>query len=479
MSETQDPQQTPPPPEAWEPARRFAQRVSRPVERFMQVQASSGILLLAMAVIALVWANSPWADSYEQLWETPLSIALGSWSMERSLHFWINDLLMAIFFLVVGLEVKRELVEGALSNIKRAALPLAAAVGGMLVPAILYGTLNAGGPGASGWGVPMATDIAFAVGILTLLGDRVPATLRVVLLALAIIDDIGAILVIALFYSSGIDLSALWWIGGAIFTTLGLHWMGIRPGLIFVFPGIVLWGGMLQLGVHPTIAGVIVGLMTPVRPWYGKEGFLRAAQKALDDFKSKVARPDHDDHELEEPLRRLARARNEALSPAKRIETWLHPWVAFGIMPLFALANAGVNLGGVELSDGTGLTVFLGITLGLVVGKPLGILGVSWISVRLGWSVLPPGVTWGGFFVVGAAAGIGFTMAIFIGELAFARDLIGVGKLGVLVGTAVSSAIALGAGMLFLKVDKRKSGEQVTLTDAETQTQYWTGERPS
>jgi NhaA family Na+:H+ antiporter len=476
MNEPQDPQKTPPPPEAWEPARRLAQRVKQPVERFMQVQAASGIVLLVMAVIALVWANSPWSESYEHLWETPFSVGLGSWSMERSLHFWINDLLMAIFFLVVGLEIKREIVEGALSNIKRASLPIAAAMGGMLLPAVLYGALNPSGPGSAGWGVPMATDIAFAVGIMTLLGSRVPATLRVLLLALAIIDDIGAILVIAIFYSSGIDLGALWWIGGAIFTNLGLHWMGVRPGMIFAIPGLALWGGMLQLGIHPTIAGVIVGLMTPVRPWFGKEGFLKAAQKALDDFQSKVARPDHDDHELEEPLRRLTRARNEALSPAKRIETMLHPWVAFAIMPLFALANAGVNLGGVELSDGTSLRVFLGVTLGLVVGKPLGIVGLSWIAVRLGLSSLPAGVSWGGIFVVGAAAGIGFTMAIFIGELAFAQDLIGVGKLGVLVGTAVSSGLALGLGLWVLERDKRKPGEHITLSDAETMTKYWTKE---
>ncbi len=473
MSSTSD-QVTPPPPEAWPKARRIAQSVVQPVERFMHIQASSGLVLLGAAIVALVWANSPWADSYHDLWHTPFSIGLGNWVFDRDLHFWISDFLMAIFFLVVGLEIKRELFEGALSELKRAALPLAAAFGGMVVPALLFLSLNMSGPGQAGWGVPMATDIAFAVGILTLLGSRVPATLRVLLLALAIVDDIGAIVVIAVFYSAGIDASALLWIAVGFSGLFFLHRIGIRPGFLFVFPGIVLWAGMLQFGVHPTIAGVIIGLMTPVRPWYGKEGFLRAAQRALDDFQLLLHRPKHDDDELLEPLGRLARAHKEALSPAKRIEAKLHPYVAFGIMPLFALANAGVSIGGVELGSTMSMGVFLGVMLGLVVGKPLGIVGVSWISTRLGLAMLPPGVTWGGMFVVGAAGGIGFTMAIFIGELAFADTMLPVAKLGVLVATLAASAIALGAGMVILPKERAGKTDQITLSDAEGSTEYWT-----
>jgi len=272
MSSTPEEQITPPPPEAWPRARRLARTVSQPLERFVRIEASSGIILLTTAVVAIVWANSPWAESYHALWRTPFSLGLGSWVFERDLHFWINDFLMAIFFLVVGLEIKRELAEGALSELRRAALPLVAALGGMLVPALLFFAFNASGPGRTGWGVPMATDIAFAVGILTLLGSRVPATLRVLLLAVAIIDDIGAIVVIAIFYSAGIDVGALIWVGAGIFGIFALQTIGVRPGFVFAIPGIVLWAGMLQFGVHPTIAGVIIGLMTPVKPWYGKEG---------------------------------------------------------------------------------------------------------------------------------------------------------------------------------------------------------------
>ena len=317
----------------------------------------------------------------------------------------------------------------------------------------------------------MATDIAFAVGILTLLGSRVPATLRVLLLAVAIIDDIGAIIVIAIFYSAGIDISALIWVGAGIFGIFALQTIGVRPGFVFAIPGIVLWAGMLQFGVHPTIAGVIIGLMTPVKPWYGKEGFLRVARKAIDDIQLRVDRPDH---ELLEPLGRLDRARREAISPAKRIEASLHPWVAFGIMPLFALANAGVTVSGVQLGDTTSLAVFLGVALGLVVGKPLGIVGFSWISIRLGLCMLPQGVTWAGMYVVGAAGGIGFTMAIFIGELAFSDAMLTVGKLGVLVGTIVASALALTAGVVLLPKGRAKEAGEITLSDAERKPVYWT-----
>jgi NhaA family Na+:H+ antiporter len=453
MNSTQDPNVTPPPPEAWLPARRLAQSVAQPLERFMHIQASSGLVLLATAIVALVWANSPWHQSYEALWHTPFTIGLGEWVFERDLHFWINDFLMAVFFLVVGLEIKRELAEGALSEWKRAALPMAAALGGMVVPALLYFSLNTSGPSQSGWGVPMATDIAFAVGILTLLGKRVPATLRVLLLAIAIVDDIGAIIVIAVFYSAGIDLSALAWVGGGILGLFVLHAIGIRPGFIYAIPGIVLWAGMLKLGVHPTIAGVIIGFMTPVKPWFGKEGFLTEARTALDDFQARVSRHDHDD-ELLKPLGKLARARREALSPAKRIEANLHPYVAFGIMPLFALANAGVNVGGVELGETTSMAVFLG--------------------TRLGLCSLPDGVRWSGLFVVGAAGGIGFTMAIFIGELAFTEALLPVAKIGVLFGTLAASLLALAGGLVFLRPEREVDAAMVTLSDAEGCTDYWT-----
>jgi NhaA family Na+:H+ antiporter len=463
------------PPEAWRPAAKLAKSLVGPVERFMHVEASSGIVLLITAVVALVWANSPWGESYVHLWETPFTVGIGSWVIEESLHFWINDFLMAIFFLVVGLEIKREIVEGALSDVKRAALPIAAAFGGMIIPAVIFAGLNASGPGSRGWGVPMATDIAFAVGVLTLLGTRVPAALRVLLLALAIIDDIGAILVIAIFYSSGLELAGLGIIAIGMLILLLLLGMGIRPGFTYVIPSLVIWAGMLQLGVHPTIAGVLVGLLAPVKRWFGSEGFLRVAQEALKDFRRSMLDPNQGDHELMEPLSRLQAAGREAVSPAHRLQTALHPWVAFVIMPLFALANAGVVLGEIEFGDPAGVAVMLGVGLGLAIGKPLGIFSFSWLSVKLGLCALPPGVNWRGVFVIGVAGGIGFTMAIFIAELAFpGTGLLGIAKLAVLLGTGAAVAVALLAGRFFLGQEQAKRVEHITASELESTPEYWT-----
>jgi NhaA family Na+:H+ antiporter len=468
-----------PPPESWITARRVTRAVADPIERFMHISASSGIVLLVAAVLALVWANSPWGESYDHLWHTPITVGIGPWVFEETLHFWINDLLMTVFFLVVGLEIKREITEGALSSLRRAALPIAAAVGGMLVPAAIFLMLNSSGPGQRGWGVPMATDIAFAVGVLTLLGKRVPAALRVLLLAVAIIDDIGAILVIAIFYSSGFDVQGLLPVGGGLLAMIVLKGAGVRSPWIYVVPGLVLCGGFLQLGIHPTIAGVIAGLLTPAQSWFGKEGFIKTAREAVEEFQQKAEDPERDDRDLMAPLQKLALARREALSPARSIEHALHPYVAFGIMPIFALANAGVHLQGMSFAEPSSLMVMLGILLGLVVGKPLGIMVLSWLSVKLGLCVLPPGVTWRGLFVLGASAGIGFTMAIFIAELAFTgSELLGVAKLGVLVGTAAAGALALTVGSVVLPREQPKSITDISAGDLESTASYWTGEVP-
>jgi NhaA family Na+:H+ antiporter len=446
------------------------------MDRFLHVQAAAGIVLLAAAAVALAWANSPWGESYDHLWHTPISFGIGSWHIEHSLHFWINDLLMTVFFLVVGLEIKRELVEGALSNIKRATLPVVAAIGGMLVPALIYVALNTGGAARHGWGVPMATDIAFAVGVLTLLGKRVPATLRVLLLAVAIIDDIGAILVIAVFYSSGLALDGVLLAAGGIALLFVMLKMGIRPSFIYAIPILVMWAGMLKTGIHPTIAGVVAGLSAPVRPWFGKEGFLATAREVIDDFQERITR-EHHDHELFEPLSRLAEARKEALSPALRAEIALHPWVAYGIMPLFALANAGVTVQGLDFGQAGHMSVLAGVTLGLVVGKPLGVVLLSWLAVRLRLCSLPDGVTWGGVIVLGTVAGIGFTMAIFIAELAFANEaMLSLAKLGVLVATAVAAVAGLLLGWVLIPREQPAEMADVTASDAEGSTEYWTGE---
>ncbi len=465
-----------PTPHSWLSLRRIAWSVVRPVEAFIKVEASSGILLLITAIVALIWANSPWSHSYEELWHTNFVVGLGPWQLDRSLHFWINDFLMAFFFMLVGVEIKREIVEGALSEIRRAALPLAAALGGMLVPAAIYVAINLGNPETiHGWGVPMATDIAFAVGVLTLLGNRVPPGVRVLLLALAIVDDIGAILVIAIFYTPGFDISGLVLAAGGIAAIWGLFYVGVRPGPVLFFPAFIVWLGFLQSGIHPTIAGVIVGLLVPVRPWLSRDRFLELANSALDEFKDGHDKGLHD-HELIAPLHKLSRARKEAVSPTVRIEKVMHPWIAYGIMPIFALANAGVRIDGIDLGDASALVAFSGVAIGLSLGKPLGVLLFSWLAVKLKLCVLPAGMSWKEVGVVGTVAGIGFTMAIFITELAFAgSEMLGVAKFAVLVGTVVSGVAGLVLGRWILSPDGEDEDDvKISDSDVEASTEYWT-----
>jgi len=400
----------PAPPGSWPAARAAAQRLLTPVERFVSIEASSGILLLAAAVVALAWANSPWRSAYEAVLHTHVGIRIGRLAFERPLHFWINEGLMAVFFFVVGLEIKRELHGGALSEIRRAALPVVAALGGMLVPAGIYLLLNAGTPTAAGWGVPMATDIAFAVGVLALLGRRVPPSLRILLLTLAVIDDLGSIIVIALFYSPGISVGGLAVAAAGLFVIVIMQKFGVRSAWAYLPPAIVTWAWTHASGVHPTIAGVVLGLLTPVKAWLGPE----------------------------------------TISPAQRLEHGLHGLVAFLIMPVFALANAGVTFENVSLG-GRGHSVLVGVVLGLVVGKPIGVLALAWLAVRARMAALPAGVRWSGVLVVGLVAGIGFTMALFIASLAFPEGpMEDVAKLGVLLASTLAGLAGLIGGRFLL-----------------------------
>lgn len=459
-----------PPPEAWLPAQKAARALVRPLESFMKVQASSGILLLVMAVIAMAWANSPWQESYHHLWHTPVTLGIGDFVFKESLHFWINDGLMVIFFFVVGLEIRREMHHGELSELKRAALPVAAAVGGMIVPAAIYLALNPGGETHHGWGVPMATDIAFAVGILALLGPRVPAALRVLLLALAIIDDIGAILVIALFYSSGVKLAGLALAALGFALVILLQRIGVRQPLLYVPPGAVLWAGMLNAGVHPTIAGVILGLLTPAQSWFGQRGFLAEAKLALRDFIERSHREKADSHDLIEPLNRIGTAQREAIPPVVRLESMLNPWVAFVIMPLFALSNAGVTIRLDALDSPGALTVALGVGVGLALGKPIGIVGVSALAAKLNLCTLPRGVDLRGLLVVGTVGGIGFTMALFIAQLAFTDPtLLGIAKVAVLIGSFIAGILGIVLGLVLLPKQADASSAQ-TVDEAERST---------
>lgn len=437
----------PVPPEAWPSLLRFARFAGRPLERFLRLEAASGILLLVAAAVALAWANSPWAASYVELWHAPVGVRLGSFSFERPLEWFVNDVLMVVFFFVVGLEIRREISHGELSEWRRAALPAAAALGGMLAPAGLY-LLLAGAPETrSGWGVPMATDIAFAVGVLTLLGRRVPAALRVLLLALAVIDDLGAILVIALFYSSGVVASGLLIAALGLAATFLMQRFGVRSKLSYVLPGFVTWVGIYAAGVHPTIAGVLIGFATPVRAWLGPEGFVSGLQREIEQLSEQ---PRVDPHALHATLRRVELARREAVSPAESLIEALHPWMAFGIMPFFALANAGVPL---ELGAmvGAPARVAAAVAFGLLVGKPLGVLSACSLVLRLRVATLPVGIGRPHLLVLGVVAGIGFTMALFVAQLAFAApDLLAAAKIGILGASllAVIGGLVLGRVLL-------------------------------
>lgn len=465
----QNPASQPSPPEAWEPLFRLARLAGRPLDRFLRIEAASGILLLIAAAIALAWANSPWAESYAHLWHTPIGLRIGAFSFERPLEWYVNDGLMVIFFFVVGMEIRREIHHGELSTLRRAALPAAAALGGMLAPAGLYLAFASAATTRSGWGVPMATDIAFAVGILSLLGNRVPAALRVLLLALAVIDDLGAIVVIALFYSSGVALS------GFVVAALGIagiflmQRLGVRPKLAYVVPSLVAWAGIYSVGVHPTIAGVIVGLITPVRAWLGQDGFISGVRRELD-YLSHTPHDALSSHEFATTLSNVDWARREAMSPAESLIEALHPWVAFGIMPIFALANAGVSIAGGGL-DADSRLVMIAVAVGLVVGKPLGVLLACALTLRLKLGTLPLGLSVRHLLVLGLVAGVGFTMALFIAQLAF-RDaqLLSAAKLGVLAASGAAAVLSLALGRWLLD-PVHVTGAALTADEAESSTE--------
>lgn len=433
-------------------AQLIAEKVFNAFERFLHVEAVGGIVLLVTAAAALIWANSPFSESYHHLWEAPLAIGVGPYSVSRSLHFVINDALMTVFFLVVGMEIRREIHEGALAQLRVAALPLAAALGGVAVPAALYLLVNSEPVLREGWAVPTATDIAFAVGMLALLGKSISVSIRIFLLALAIIDDIAAVVIIAVFYSGGLDYSGLLIAGAGVLLVLGLQSIGVGTAYAYVIPGAILWLGLLKTGVHPTLAGVVLGLMTPVVPLLMRERLVDAAARAVGQLGERVDTSKGEPRELLEPLKQLRLAERGLLPPVVRVQVALHPWVAYGVMPLFALANAGVNLEGVDIADSASQSIVLGILLALVVGKPIGIVLGSWSAVRLGWCQLPSGVTWRGVWLIGCLAGIGFTMSIFIATLAF-RDaqLLGAAKLGVLLGSVAAGIIGLTFGRMCVR----------------------------
>jgi NhaA family Na+:H+ antiporter len=425
-------------------------------QQFTRLQASGGILLLAATVLALIWANSPWGHSYFELWETYLKIELGDLALKESLLHWVNDGLMVIFFFLVGLEIKREILVGELASMRKATLPLAAAVGGMVLPASIYVLFNPGGEGASGWGIPMATDIAFLLGLLTVLGSRVPVSLKVFFTALAIADDLGAVLVIALFYSSEISWLALG-VGAVFLTVLVVLNRGhVRHPLPYALLGMGLWLAFLQSGIHPTIAGVLLALTIPARTPVRASAFLAQCTAALGGLEPGA-------HVEENRQQQAAAQALEAIAeriqtPLQRLERTLNPWVAYLVVPIFAAANAGVGLGG-SLAEALTHPISLGIVAGLVVGKPLGIIVFSWIAVRLGIADLPYGVTWRQLFAASWLAGIGFTMSLFIASSAFVGELLDTAKMSILVASLLAGAV--GFGLLLLTSSTHEEASQL------------------
>lgn len=386
--------------------------------------------MVVAAILAFVWANSPWSPGYLALRETYLSLDIGGWRLEKSLLHWVNDGLMALFFFLVGLEIKREISVGELADPRNAVLAVAAALGGMVVPAAIYATLNWGGDGIDGWGIPVATDIAFALGVMALLGDRVPLSLKVFLTALAIVDDLGAVLLIALFYTNEVGLLDLGLALGTLALAFAYGRSGGRNLKVFAFLGVVVWFFVLQSGVHATVAGVLLALIIPLKRKIPPEDLRDELGTALEQGRFE---------EVEVKVANLERVLGDAQSPLHRLEHLLNPWVAFLVLPVFALFNAGVSLGG-----GVSNLVTAGVFLGLLVGKPVGVLAFSWLATRLGWASLPEGVGWRSIAGAGLLAGVGFTMSLFVGGLAFDDSgLLDQAKLGVLAASVLAAALGL------------------------------------
>jgi Na+:H+ antiporter, NhaA family len=404
-----------------------ARRLAVPLREFLDTEVAGGLVLLAATAVALGWANSPWQATYEAIWETELAFDVGRWTLALDLRHWINDGLMALFFFVVGLEIKRELVAGELRSLRNAALPVLAALGGMVLPALLFLALNLSGDGWRGWGIPMATDIAFALGILALFGSRVPAGLKLLLLSVAIVDDIGAVIVIAVFYSGGLAWGPLAVAVGLLALIAVLHRMGVVWWPVHVLLGVGVWLATYASGVQATIAGVALGLLMPARP------LVRHLSVSLGDGEA----------ELSAPVVRWVKLHvQETISATERLEHTLHPWTSYAIVPLFALANAGVLLSQAALTAAVGSPITAGVVLGLVIGKLVGVGGAAWLALRLRAGILPEGVTGRQVAAVAAVAGIGFTMSLFIAGLAHpAPDLQDQARIGILAGSLLAAAV--------------------------------------
>ena len=416
------------------------QTVSNPIQEFLKLQSASGILLFTFTVAAIVWSNSRWSDSYVQWWQTTLSFGFGTFIFSKSLLHWINDGLMSVFFFVVGLEIKREILIGELSSFRKAMLPVVAAIGGMAIPALIYIGFTRGTPAVSGWGIPMATDIAFSLGVLTLLGRRVPIQLKIFLTAFAIVDDIGAVIVIAFFYASSIVWGHLAIAGVVVILLVCANWLGVRNFLLYAVLGVILWLAFLESGIHATVAGVLLAMTIPARSNLNKRGLLKKVHSILEQLEGDNPRPVTSDSQERDQssVRDIGQVNQDFKSPLQRFEHALHPWVIFAIMPLFAIANAGVRFEA-GLSSLIMNSVPLGVFLGLVLGKQIGITLFSWVAVKRRIASLPSSVTWRDIYGVAWLGGIGFTMSLFIAGLAFGDGpLMSESKLGIYAASLVA-----------------------------------------
>jgi Na+:H+ antiporter, NhaA family len=421
-----------------------------PLEGFIHSETVGAMTMLGAAAIALVWANSAWSSSYHVLWHVRFSVDFPLLRISKDLHHWVNDGLMAVFFFVVGLEMKAEIAEGELKRLRQAALPVIAALGGMIVPALLYHFFNPAGEPARGWGIPMATDIAFALGTMALLGDRVPHKLRTFLLALAAADDIGAIIVIAVFYTGAISIAAAATALIFLAILIAMKRVGVRSPFAYAVAGILFWAAVLDSGIHATIAGVILGLLTPTEAWFDHRAFLGEARPIFDRLERAIR--DDDDSRAAMLFGEMEALTYETESPVHRREREVRPWVTFFVLPLFALSNAGVPLGAAQVHRALADPVTAGVFAGLVAGKLVGVLGFSAFVVAAGISVLPEGIGWRQMAGVATLAGIGFTVSLFITGLAFSSEqTVASAKLGILAASIAAAA----AGYLVLRSGSR------------------------
>lgn len=418
-------------------------RILSPFQEFLHRQTSGGIILFICTILALMWANSPWSEVYFSAWQSKLTLAFGPYELSKPLILWINDGLMAVFFFVVGLEIKREIIAGELTSVRKATLPIAAAIGGMVVPAALYSVFNIGGEGSHGWGIPMATDIAFSLGALQLLGKRVPLSLKIFLTAFAIVDDIGAVLVIALFYTSKVFVGALVISAFMLACAIALNLSGVRKPMSYALVGAVLWIAILKSGVHATVAGVLLAMVIPARTRIAEAQYLDVSRTLLDDFETSGPLDIQPglNNERQGVLNSLQELTEGVQSPLARLEDELHPWVTFIILPIFAFANAGVSLAGGGVAA-LGHPVSMGIILGLVAGKVIGVTFFSWLAIKLNLASIPAGVTWRHLIGVSFLGGIGFTMSLFVANLAFGESrLLEISKIGILAGSLIAGIV--------------------------------------